>query len=255
MLAGDMNFAFGSFKSVGQGKGDLDLQGLTELSTTLHTDNLAKPLVSKLLNIPIYKKIYYAHLKQILADCFENDWYERRAQALQAMIQTHFTNDPNKTYQLSDFQRSLTTTIGERSKIPGLVELMSKRIKFLKKTPELNFISPAISDVRITNREKYSNKAVTAFHIKAKVDKFPKSVRLYYRTHVSEAFITVSMQDDGKNHDGEQGDKIFGAVIEPNGKFDEIEYYIIAENGMGVSYEPNNYMFQTLKASLKELNK
>jgi CotH kinase protein len=255
MLSGDMNFAFGSFKSVGQGKGDLDLQGLTELSTTLHTDNLAKPLFSKLLNIPIYKKIYYAHLKQILADCFENDWYERRAQALQAMIQTHFTNDPNKTYQLSDFQRSLTTTIGERSKIPGLVELMSKRIKFLKKTTELNFISPAISDVRITNREKYSNKSVTAFHIKAKVDKFPKSVRLYYRTHVSEAFITVSMQDDGKNHDGEQGDKIFGAVIEPNGKFDEIEYYIIAENGMGVSYEPNNYMFQTLKASLKELNK
>jgi CotH kinase protein len=255
MLAGELNFAFGSFKNVGQGKSDLDLQGLTELSTALHTDNLAKPLISKLLNIPIYKKIYYAHLKQILADCFENDWYERRAQALQAMIQSNFTNDPNKIYQLVDFQRSLTTTVGERSKIPGIVELMSKRIKFLKKTPELNFISPAISDIRITNREKYSIKAITAFFIKAKVDKFPKAVRLYYRTNSSESFKMVSMQDDGKSHDGEHGDKIFGAVIDPNGKFDEIEYYIVAENGMGISYEPVNYMFQTLKANLKELNK
>jgi CotH kinase protein len=255
MLAGEMNFAFGSFKNVGQGKGDLDLQGLSELPTALHTDNLAKPLISKLLNIPIYKKIYYAHLKQILADCFENDWYEQRTQALQTMIQSPFANDPNKTYQLSDFQRSLTTTVGERSKIPGIVELMSKRIKFLKKAPELNFISPAISDIRITNREKYSIKAITAFFIKAKVDKFPKAVRLYYRTNSSEGFKMVSMQDDGKSHDGEQGDKIFGAVIDPNGKFEEIEYYIVAENGMGISYEPANYMFQTLKANLKELNK
>ncbi|MEN9611738.1 MAG: hypothetical protein RLZZ628_2552 [Bacteroidota bacterium] len=255
MLGGEMNFAFGSFKNVGQGKGDLDLQGLSELPTGLHTDNLAKPLISKLLNIPIYKKIYYAHLKQILADCFENDWYERRAQALQEMIQNPFSNDPNKTYPLSEFQRSLTTTVGERSKIPGIVELMSKRIKFLKKLPELNFISPAISDIRITNREKYSIKAITAFYIKAKVDKFPKAVRLYYRTNSSEGFKMVGMQDDGKSHDGEQGDKIFGAVIDPNGKFEEIEYYIVAENGMGISYEPANYMFQTLKANLKELNK
>jgi CotH kinase protein len=255
MLAGDMNFAFGSFKNMGQGKGDLDLQGLTELSTAMHTDNLAKPLVSKLLNIPIYKKMYYAHLKQILADCFENGWYERRAQTLQAMIQTYFTKDPNKTYTLSDFQRSLTTTVGERSKIPGIVELMSKRTKFLKTSPELNFISPAISDIRLTNREKYSYKRVDAFHIKAKVDKFPKIVRLYYRTHPSEPFKTVFMHDDGKSHDGEQGDKIFGAVIEPNGAFEEIEYYIVAENGMGISYEPTNYMFKTLKASLIELNK
>lgn len=255
MLAGDMNFAFGSFKNAGEGKGDLDLQGLSELPPNLHQENLAKPLIFKLLNIPSYKKVYFSHVKQILTDCFENDWYEKRAQTLQSMIQTNFVNDPNKSYQLADFQKSLNATVGERSKIPGIVELMSKRIKFLKRTPELNFIPPAISDIRITNREKFSNKTVTAFHIKAKVDRFPKIVRLYYRTNVSESFKSVGMQDDGKSHDGEQGDKIFGAVIEPNGQFEAIEYYVVAENGVGISYEPANYMFQTLKANLKELNK
>ena len=68
-------------------------------------------------------------------------------------------------------------------------------------------------------------------------------------------FVEQQMFDDGKNHDGEAGDKVFGTVVKPEGKFDAIEFYIVAENAGAVSFEPSNYINERRKISLAELNK
>ena len=137
---------FGSIKNT-TGNSDLDLSGLTILDPMLHIDNVSKPLISQLLKNQDIKKIYFAHIRQILADWFENDLYKRRAEALQKMITPYYEQDKTPPYQTVDFKRSLTETVGSVTKIPGIVELMMARTKYLRKHPDMLVVPPVVSEV------------------------------------------------------------------------------------------------------------
>jgi spore coat protein CotH len=250
----EMNLNFGSFKNV-NGSSDLDFDGLVNLDPLLQLNNPMKPLISQILKNQENRKIYMAHIRQILADWFENDAYKTRAETLQRLIAKSYDATAEKPYETADFQRSLLETVGKVTKIPGIVELMSKRAKFLKKYPDLLNVPPKVSDIHFSNRQKFVAKTVTEFRIKAKVDNFPRRVRLFYRpVGTTTAFTEAQMFDDGKSHDVEAGDKIFGISIAPKG-FDAMEYYIIAESAGGISFEPANYFSQLRKVSLADLNK
>jgi CotH kinase protein len=249
----EMNLAFGSYKNA-TGGSDFDFEGLVSLDPYLHEKNEAKPLISQLLKNPEYKKIYMAHFRQILNDCFLKDVYSTRASALQSLITASYANMPEKPYSLADFQRSLNETVGNTTKIPGIFELMSRRAALIRKHPDMLTIPPQISDIQFSPRARFTAKTVTEFRIKTKVDNFPKMVRLMYRPVGStENFRELRMLDDGASHDGAAGDKVFGAVVAPKG-FDAIEYYIVADNAGAATFEPANYMQERKKISLKELN-
>ena len=252
----EMNLAFGSYKNT-NGASDLDLDGLVTLDPMLHADNAMKPLITQLIKNQDLRKIYFAHIRQILADWFDNDHYKTRAEELQKLIMSTYAAATEKPYDVVDFQRSLLETVGKTTKIPGIVELMSKRTKWLKKYPDLLNVPPQVSNISFSSRQKFTAKSVGEFHLKAKVDNFPRRVRVFYRPTGAntEGFREAQMLDDGNNHDGEAGDKIFGATIQPNGKFDAIEYYIVAENAGGASFEPSNYINERRKISLAEINK
>lgn len=250
----DMNLAFGSFKNIGSGS-DLKPKALQELDPLLHADNVTKPLISKLLENPDYKKTYLSHYRTILQDYFISGKYESRARQLQSQIRPDFVNDPNKAYEVTEFDKSLTETIGKKSKIPGIVELMSKRTAFLKTHPELSIFPPDIQNVRVETRQPLSSKRVENFHITAKVDKFPKRVVLHYRLDGKGEFSQVSMLDDGKNDDGVVSNNIFGITIVPQNGEQTIEYYIMAENPGLISYSPAAYMWEKHSATLDDLNK
>ncbi len=248
----DLNLAFGSFKSVKAGS-DLNLKQLQNLDPLLHVDNPYKPLISQLLKNELYKKTYLAHIRSIVYDNFENGWYEMRAKELQTLIQGAFLDDKHQAYTYKDFKNSLTSTTGKRSKIPGIVELMAKRSKKLKKHPALRVIPPTIENIQLVKREKYANEKIKDFTIISKVDKLPKKVLLYYRYPESENFLVVDMKDDGQLLDEKAKDKHFTATIPSNGHT-SIEYYIVAENAATISFSPANYMFELHKVSLAELN-
>ncbi|MEL6926113.1 MAG: CotH kinase family protein, partial [Bacteroidota bacterium] len=249
----DLNLAFGSYKNTGVGS-DLNLRQLQELDPLLHVDNVAKPLLRQLLANPNYKKIYLAHLRTILYDHFVDESFAKRTRELQRLISSDMFEDPNKQYQHNDFLVALDQTIGKRSKIPGLLELMVRRGRYLKKHPELSGIPPEISDVDVMRREKYSNVTVDKFRISARVEKRAKKVRLYYRFDSKAPYQMVFMNDNGKSNDGQPGDKVFGVEVDPAGAADTIEYFIVAENAVAISYYPNNYMFAPVASSLQQLN-
>ncbi len=251
----EMNLAFGSFKNATNGASDLDFDGLVALDPMLQVTNTAKPLIAQLLKNQDFKKVYIAHIRQILADWFDNDAYKIRAETLQRLVAKAYDATAEKPYEVADFQRSLLETVGKVTKIPGVVELMSKRAKFLKKYPDMLNVPPKVSDVNFSNRQKFVEKAVTEFRIKVKVDNFPRRVRLFYRpVGATATFTEVQMFDDGKSHDAIAGDKIFGTAVMPKG-FDAMEYYILAESAGGATFEPATYFNQLRKISLAELNK
>lgn len=249
----DMNLAFGSFKNTGQGS-DLDNKDLIRLDPLLHANNPYKPLIFQLLKNPDYKKTYLAHIRTILFDNFMNNDYEKRGKTLQQIIRPWVANDRNRSYTVAEFDRSLYSTIGKRSRIPGIYSLMSKRAKYLKKHQNLAGIPPMIEMVTMLGREQYSNEAITDFNLQVKTKNKAKRVKVFYRFDMKSDFQMTYLQDDGKNNDGKSNDAIFGGTIESSGN-DSIEYYIVAENAISIGYFPMNYMFDLENASLKDLNK
>jgi hypothetical protein len=249
----DLNLAFGSYKNTGSGS-DLNLKQLQTLDPLLHADNPYKPLASQLLKDPLNRKIYLSHIRQINEENFLNGSYEKRAQEFRGMIVVPFTDDKNKTYSYDDFQRSISETVGKKSKIPGLTELMGKRSRFLKSHPELTKLPPAISEVNVKGRGKFENQRVNTFHVTARADKYPLRMYIYYRFSDQEPYRMMTMSEE--NTPGlAAGVKAFAAQIEAKTQDAVLDYYLLAENVGAADFLPANYTRQPFMVKLSDLNK
>lgn len=249
----DLNLAFGSYKNTGEGS-DLNLKELQNLDPLLHADNLYKPLISQLLKDPLYRKIYLAHIRQINEDFFLSGLYEKRAQELRGMIVVPFNDDKNKTYSNDDFQRSLSQTVGKKSKIPGLTELMGKRARFLKTHPELTKLPPTITEVSVKDRAKFDNKPVSTFSVSAKADKYPLRMHIYFRYEENEPYAMVPMKEEMVSGLA-AGVKSFSVELAPKNSQTVLDYYIVAENVGAVDFFPVDYPNQPSKVKMSDLNK
>jgi hypothetical protein len=249
----DFNLAFGSYKNTGNGS-DLELKELQNLDPLLHADNALKPLVSQLLKDPLFKKIYLAHIRQIVEENFTNGWYEKRAQELQGMIVVPFNDDKYKAYSLEDLQHSLRETIGKKSKIPGIVELMAKRARYLKLHPELTALPSAVSEINVQSRGKFDKQKVNAFKVSAQADRFPKRMFIYYRFSDRDPYTAIPMSEDATT-DLPSGVKAFNATIETKNPQATLDYYILVENAGTVAFLPADYPQKPFKVNLSDLNK
>lgn len=249
----DLNLAFGSYKNLGTGS-DLRTRDLIQLNPLAHSDNPAKPLLNVLLQNDRYQKMYLSHMRTILQNHFKGEKFRERATAMQETIKVPLINDRNKFYTSTDFNQSLETTIGKRSRIPGLVTFMKSRSSFLQRDDLIRVIPPEISEIEVVKRERFSAQQVKSFKVRAKVDKFPKDVYLFYRLNGQQSFMEVAMKDDGKSNDDAAGDGVFGVEIQPQNGSTSIEYFIFAENAKAVNYSPANYMYKRYTSNLTELN-
>lgn len=250
----ETNFAFGTYKGLGQGS-DLRFKQLVELNPLVHIDNPTKPLIANLLENEDYQKTYLSHLRTIVYDWFNSGKYEERAKELQALIQDKYAADPSKYYTMEEFNESLSSTIGERSKIPGIVQLMSKRAEFLTKYDKIAVVPPIIKNTRVIGRKQYSSEKVKTFRVITDIERFPKRILLMYRFSEDEPFQTATMYDDGQHEDGEANDGTYGVTIVPQSGQDTLEYYISAENAQLQTFDPANYMWERHTITLAELNK
>ncbi len=244
----DLYDCFGGFQNTGKG-GNLKLEALQGLDVFLNADNPNKPLIAQVLKNEEMQKVYLTHIRQICIDNFENGWYKKRAKTLQGLIAPYFYNSPEKgDFSIADFNTSLAATVSnDHMTKPGVIELMEKRTQYLRAHPALAFIPPTVARVKAEKRKKFGDVPVTTFRITATIENYPKQVRLYYRSDPKASFVAVPMKDDGDGPDKKAGDKVYSVLIDPNGAYAEIEYYIIAENKGGIGYSPANYMFICIK--------
>lgn len=249
----DMNLAFGSFKNTGEGS-DLRTRQLIDLDPLLHAANPYKPLVSKLLGVPSFRKIYISHFRTIYKEWFKSGKYVTHAQELQQLIKPALELDANWGYTVEEFSESLDVTIGKQSKIPGIVELMSKRVNDLKKNELLELVAPGISEVQVAHRANMSKDTIDSFQITVKADNLPQEVWLMCKNELEKEYTRVVLFDDGKHGDGEAGDQVFGVNVTPQNGSKTLRYYIVAENAGAVSFYPTRYMAEPLSTTLTELN-
>ncbi|GEM_PF-648467 len=252
-ILGRLNYAFGSYKNVGNGS-DLPNKRLVTLDPWLHRDNANRPLISSLLAQPEWRNRYVHHMQVVLNDHFVHNQWLDRAKALRRLIRKDYARDPSRYYSMEDFDNALNKTIGQYSRIPGLVRLMVPRSNFLRKHEALRVIPPQFGQVQFTHRKRYSTDRVTTFQLTVPVGKKPDYVRVWYRFAPTMQWQVAELYDDGHHGDGKAHDGVFGLEIVPPDGQDALEYFLEAGNVASVNFYPASYMWGGLRVTLEELN-
>lgn len=236
----DLNESFGTFSMSGSGNLN-NTSSKQRLDHLLHLNDASYPLVSQLLNVPTYKKMYLAHCKTFLTDNFTNNGlYYTEGLALQKIIDAHVQADQNKFYTYNNFISNLTSDIsggggpGPGSSTPGITTLMNGRYSYLMGLSDFSATEPSISDITTSSEQPKVGEKV---FITAKVVN-EDNVVLRYRTQLRATFDKITMYDDGKHNDGEANDDVYGAEVTMTSAI--MEYYIYAENITIGKFSPTN---------------
>ena len=241
----DLNEFYGAFTN--SGSGQLNLQQMISLSPLLHVTNAERPLISKLLSIPSYKKRYLAHLRTIMDEARQSNYYQSQGVKLQDLIREAVSMDKNKFFSDAAFNTNLPSDFQinpPSGKIyPGLVSFAQARYNYLNTTPELSMTAPVIGKI---NTQPDVPEPRKMFVLSVQVEQ-ANNVVLYYRDQRRALFSTLTLFDDGQHEDGAANDGVYANLLEaPN--TNEIQYYIFAENTNLASLSPARaeYEFHTL---------
>lgn len=232
----DLNESFGTFSSTGSG----NLNTTTskqQMSHLLHSSDANFPLISELLAVPTYKKMYLAHLKTIMEENFTNNGnYYTMAQTLQSAVDASVQADPNKFYTYANFNANLTTDITGGGpgggNIPGITNLMNGRYSYLLALSDFTATQPSISNTTVSSSTPAIGSTITITTTVTDED----NVYLRYRNENGAPFKKIEMYDDGNHNDGAANDNVFGADITISSI--TTEYYIYSENSSIGTFSP-----------------
>ena len=248
----DLNECFGTFSNTGTST-LTSTSAKQQLTHLLHQNDANWPLVQKLLAIPMYKRMYVAHMKTILDENITNNSYYTEAQALQSVINTAVQNDPNKFFTYTQFQTNITSdVISGMTSAPGLTNLMNARKTYLFSQADFTAAQPSISTVSNTPSTPALNSTVAVAATVSNTN--TNAVYLGYRFSIDAPFVRILMYDDGAHNDGAAGDGVYGNNLPVNSAF--IQYYIYAENNSAGIFSPvrAEHEFYTINATYSTLN-
>jgi hypothetical protein len=234
----DLNMCFGGFSLLSAGggpggPGSLTIAQMQNMSPTIQSSNAARPLISKLLTNPRYKKVYLAHMKTIVQEMLNNDLYLSMADSLRSVADSAIQADPNALFTYAQFQSAMTSNVGSGpQQIPGIQTLLSARKTYLNSTSEFTATAPLISSPQTFPEQPQYNQNL-GFTVSVTN---ATAVFLGYRHRLDAHFIQQEMFDDGQHGDGQAGDGIYGASVLPAGGI--LQYYFMAENAGAASLLP-----------------
>ena len=238
-LIWDLNMSLGGFTFDGINNAPLSIEQLQTLSPMLHADNPKRPLISQLLKIPMYRKIYLAHIKTITNDWLTNEKYLQKAKEYAQLIDSQVDADKNKHYSYQDFKANITQTIGAGpDKMIGIEELMKKRTEFLKNHALMQTVSPKIEAAPTPS--VLVDKQSVKVHVTG-------ATRVWFlvRNNPLQPYRYMPMSDDGQHNDDAANDGNWGVVFEK--KSPTMQYYIVAENEAAVELFPSRAGYEYLE--------
>jgi hypothetical protein len=247
----DLNMSFGTFSMTGTPGPGGNLNSTTQkaqLNHLLHNTDNNFPLISKLLAVPKYKRMYLAHFKTILTENISNSNYLTLADDYQDIIDAAVTADINKFYTYAQFIGNINTdyNLGMNT-ASGLTNLMNARSTYLLSQSDFTNTQPTISNVLASDTTPLIGDTVTITGTVTNTN--TNAVYLGYRTDETMPFTKIVMYDDGAHNDGASGDNVYGVDVIVD--TDYMQYYIYAENNNIGAFSPARaeYEFYTVNAT------
>ncbi|MCF8374282.1 MAG: CotH kinase family protein [Bacteroidales bacterium] len=245
----DLNESFGQFAQTGSGNLNTTTQK-KKMSHLLNLNDTDYPLVQKLLNVPMYKRMYLAHFKTILLENFDNNSYYTTAQSLQSLIDAAVQADGNKFFSYNNFISNLTTDITTgggpgAGTTPGITNLMNGRNSYLLAQSDFTQTEPSIANIALSDTMPLINSTLV---ISASIAN-ENAVYLGYRTEKNLPFERVQMYDDGAHNDGAANDGTYAVELSITDIF--LQYYIYAENAAAGMFSPKRaeYEYHSITAT------
>lgn len=239
----DMNMSFGAFRltdasTYWNGFSVTQAMSIDPMSHYNGVSVFPRPLIRSLLQDPMRRRMYIAHIRAILEDQVASGDVGQLAQQIRAAIDPHVQADPNKFYSYQGFLDNLNDPVSFTIAYPGLAQLMNGRIAYMQTYPGFTG-QPVIGAVQCAPVDISVGQAITISCAITGAD----TVFIAYRFADRGLFTRVAMLDDGQHGDGAAGDGIFGTsfIAEAN----LIDYYLYAENGTAGEFSPRGAAYRT----------
>lgn len=251
----DLNMCFGGLPFVGSSNtslGSLSIPNLQQLPLSIHATDVHWPLINQIQANATFKRMYAAHAKTIINEMIASNYYQTRASAFQALIDTSVLSDPFKFYSYTSFQNGMTANVSIGSySVPGITTLMNTRNTYLQSLPEFTLTQPSISNIAYSPASPLISNTIT---ITASITNQSYSY-LGYRDVSSSKFNKLQMFDDGLHGDGAASDGVFGQQFIATSP--TMQYYIYAENADAGKFSPERaeYEFHTITVNVPVVNK
>lgn len=240
----DLNGGLGIFARPYSGP-SWTISQLQNMSIQLHMQDTAWPLIQKILNVPLYYRMYIAHARTLLNENFLNNSYYNTGLQLQSIIDTAVASDPNQFFPYSDYQANLTTdvTAGTRT-FPGITSLMNTRMSYLSGQPDFLAAPPQFQSLQLSSTAPLQNSMVTFYATVSNAT----SVYIGTRNDWEDRFYRVPMYDDGTNGDVQAGDGIWSWTTVMDAF--EKQYFFYADNATAGMFSPERaeHEYYTLQA-------
>ncbi len=243
----DLNMCFGGFTHLITGA-NLNLSTMQNLNPLLNTTHASYPILNKVFNNEMYKRMYIAHMRTMIEENVTNGWIATRGAELQTVVASHVQSDPNFFYTYSNFNSNLNNTVtgggqggpGQGNTV-GITQLMNTRATYLLSSTPFQGTIPSINSFTYSPEQVQANSSVTFIMNTANAS----NVYLGYRQGQVGKFTRVQMFDDGNHNDGISGDGIFGIDIQVGQS--SIQYYGYAENSSQGKFIPARAEFEFLE--------
>ncbi|HMG16464.1 MAG TPA: CotH kinase family protein, partial [Saprospiraceae bacterium] len=223
-LIWDLNLSFGAFTK--DYKKNLTDADLFNYSVTEHYNDPTRPLIQKLLEKPVYRKIYLAHVRYIYEHLFKNNSLLTKADEYHQFIDAEVKKDLNKLYTYEDFNQNLEQKVMLGTvPVVGLKEFITERTNYLGKT-EISGPGPLLTEPQLT-------KDAQNFTISVNCTGADK-VYLFYKNKQQPYFSYVLMQ----TVDNEPSTIVEKNYTKQLPLKDETYYYIVAENSKTATVIP-----------------
>ena len=199
-----------------------------------------RPLFSKLMEIPLYNKIYAAHIRTILDSIYFPDHIQSIAYGIQDSIE-QVSNEFENIWPSLNFGDYFQYNVDnylitqEGTNFCGIIPTIENRRDYLLNHSEILKDAPRIEYVFQEIREPLPNETVI---IQAEVLN-AETVELMVTTdQFSGQFFSIPMYDDGNHNDMNPGDNVYGGSIPFQEQGRQIRYYIRAINSDALVLEP-----------------
>ena len=206
----------------------------------LYEENQERPLFSKLMEVPIYKQIYTAHIRTILNEIYSPSTIQDLAYGIQDSIQSYSEIYQNvwpwlnlDNYFQYNVDNYLVTADG--TNFCGITPTVSNRRDFLLNHFEISKIPPVIEYVFQENIQPEPGVSVI---IQTEISNANNVELMVTTNEFSGQFFSIPMEDDGNHNDGDANDNVYAAVVPFQDPGVQVRYYIRARNNDALILDP-----------------
>jgi len=197
-------------------------------------NNGSRPLYTKVLSIPEFRKQYTAYLLEI-GDLMESDWFKGEMERIHNLLRTYLSSDSYYSadygYTLADFDQTLSTAWGGQVKY-GILNFITTRVNTMKSEAGTIDAAPLVTYFRTLFRGDSCEVFVSA-----EDDSDPVGVTLLYQLDAG-TWHEVLMEESPELYDPFSGRKQYRSAIRDLSAAGSIGLYVSVTAGAQTTKYP-----------------